>query len=83
MKGRIEASAGEIEIQDSVPPTSPNYRIMGHSSEITSVCYNQTGTTLITAGGDGVVKIWEPRSGNEKCQLRGLKGAALCCAISP
>lgn len=83
MKGRIDASAGDIVIQDSVPPTNPNYRVMGHSSEITSVCYNQQGTALVTAGGDGVVKIWEPRSGNEKSQLRGLKGAALCCAVSP
>ena len=66
MKGRIDKSAEDIVIQDSVPPTNPNYRVMGHSSEITSVCYNSAGTMLLTSGGDGVVKIWEPRSGNEK-----------------
>jgi WD40 repeat protein len=55
---------------------------MGHDGEITSVVYSDNGNTFLTAGGDGLVKMWDSISGNTRSVLRGMTGAALTVAIS-
>jgi len=34
-------------------------RRMGHSDSITSLSFSPDGTTLVTAGSDGTVRLWQ------------------------
>jgi WD40 repeat protein len=38
---------------------------------------------LVSAGGDGTIRLWDPNAGSVARPLRGHQGPALCVAVSP
>lgn len=54
----------------------------GHPGDIVAVVYSD-GATLVTAGTDGLAKLWDVATGNVRADLAGHKGKVVCLAVSP
>lgn len=65
-------------------PLPKNYalKLVGHSLDITACAYNDSGNCLFTAGGDTLIKVWDPSQGLERKAFRGLVHPALSVDIS-
>ena len=44
---------------------------LGHSHFVNSVCWNNDGTKLASGSTDGIVKVWDPTTGECLWTLRG------------
>jgi WD40 repeat protein len=65
-------SAGEVE-----PMTC-----RGHTGLVTSLVFSPDGKRLVSADEDGVVRLWDTRTGQEALTLRGSPGAVRSVAFS-
>jgi WD40 repeat protein/tRNA A-37 threonylcarbamoyl transferase component Bud32 len=55
----------------------------GHTGLVTSLVFSPNGKRLCSAGEDGVVKLWDSRTGQEALTLRGHPGVVRSVAFSP
>ncbi len=54
-----------------------------HQGEINSVDFSPDGKTLVTTGGELVVRLWDVATGNERLPQEGHRSYILALAISP
>lgn len=73
---------GVSPIKKQPLPKNHTFKLVGHSQDITTCVYNDSGNCLFTAGGDAVIKMWDPVQGLERKVLRGLINPALSVDIS-
>ncbi|MDT0470103.1 nSTAND1 domain-containing NTPase, partial [Streptomyces gibsoniae] len=59
-----------------------SHRLTPHA-EVWSVAFSPDGHTLASGGDDGVVRLWDPTTGNERSRLTGHRGAVRSVAFSP
>jgi RNA polymerase sigma factor (sigma-70 family) len=50
-------------------PGRPLHSLAGHKDRLTSVAYSPDGKSIATAGWDGTIRLWDPKSGNEVRRL--------------
>jgi WD40 repeat protein len=43
--------------------------LIGHPSEVFSVCYSPDGKTIASCSGDKTIKLWNPENGKEMISL--------------
>jgi WD40 repeat protein len=55
----------------------------GHTGFVTSLVFSPDGKRLGSAGEDGLVKLWDTRTGQEALTLHGHPGAVRSVAFSP
>jgi WD40 repeat protein len=55
----------------------------GHSGQILSVAFDQSGEHLASASGDGVIKLWDVKTGTETRALHGHTAAVRRVIFSP
>ncbi len=55
----------------------------GHTGTAWSVAYAPDGVTLATCGTDRIVRIWDPRTGQQQRQLTGHTGTMFSVAYAP
>ncbi len=67
---------GEVLPLDAINPK-------GHSRDVTAVAFTPDGKTLVSAGADGLAKIWDVANGSVRADLAGHQHDVLCLAISP
>ena len=67
-KGKKVAFSYEIS-KDGSPTSNFNYKLEGHSGEITSINFSRTGKRIITTSKDQTIKIWEGKTGRELLSL--------------
>jgi len=69
-------------VQKQPLPKTHTFKLVGHSQDITACAYNDSGNCLFTAGGDTLLKVWDPTQGLERKVFRGLVQPALSVDIS-
>ncbi len=72
--GTRVAAIKEPKLSDAAAPAAsyvPNKTTQGRSNAITSVCFNASGTELMTASGDRSIRIWNTRDWSQKSILNG------------
>jgi RNA polymerase sigma factor (sigma-70 family) len=85
MRGPLRADAGQVVEQpapqegrgtDSDPrpklgadPDQPMRTLSGHKERVTSVAYSSDGRCIATAGWDGTIRLWDPKTGQELHRL--------------
>jgi WD40 repeat protein len=57
--------------------------LVGHTSDVTSLAFDPTGTWVATASTDRTVRIWNPRTGKEDKRLAGHQNSVLKVSWSP
>ena len=62
---------------------APVAELAGHTSDVTSVAFDATGTWVATASSDRTVRIWDPRTGNEKGRMSRHENSVLSVSWSP
>jgi hypothetical protein len=65
-----------------VIPTERKRTIRGHRGPVTCIRYNTAGTLFASAGVDGLVKIYDARTGGNRASLRGTKDCVMNVAFS-
>jgi WD40 repeat protein len=53
-----------------------------HPGFVAALAFAPDGKTLISASGDGLVRLWDPAARKERLLLKGHKGAALALSLS-
>ena len=72
--------AGVVRAEElPLDPINPK----GHSGDVLAVAFTPDGKTLVTAGSDGLAKIWDVAAGKVRADLAGHEGKVLCVAVSP
>jgi len=66
-----DSGVGELKLPPGVKLVCT---LRGHKSWITRVAWSGDGTLLVSASGDGTVRIWNPKTGSCLKTLRGHKG---------
>ena len=66
---------------DELPPDRINPK--GHAGDVLAVGYTPDGKTLVTAGSDGLAKIWDVATRTVRADLAGHEGKVLRVAVSP
>ena len=68
-------------------PASPDSclaTLVGHTGGINSCAYSPDGTRLVTASGDGTLKVWDPNvGGRDLGTLAGHSGGVIDCCYFP
>ena len=54
----------------------------GHTGEVLAVAFSPDGKTIVTAGSDGLGKVWDVATGSVRADLAGHDGKVLCVAVS-
>jgi WD40 repeat protein len=72
------ARAGSAE---ELPPDRIDPK--GHVGAVLAVAYARDAKTLVTAGSDGHVKVWDLAADRLRADLIGHEGNILCLAVSP
>lgn len=65
-----------------VIPNERKRTIRGHRGPVNSVRYNTAGTLLASGGTDGLVKIYDARTGANRASLRGTKESVMNVVFS-
>jgi WD40 repeat protein/serine/threonine protein kinase len=62
-----------LRIWDATPldgePTPENLTLRGHAGAVTDVAFHPNGSSLVSAGMDGMVQVWNVRSGEKRDTL--------------
>jgi WD40 repeat protein len=70
-----------IALVDSVKNTTR--KLTGHTWTIYGLVFTPDGRTLISAGADGTVRIWDVETGSERATYRWHSSWVTCLAVSP
>lgn len=62
--------------------TAPR-ELVGHKNEVFAVVFSENGQLLASAGGDQLIRLWDPATGRALKELRGHHGAVHTLAFSP
>lgn len=65
-----------------VVPNDRKRTIRGHRGPVTCIRYNSAGTLFASAGTDGLVKIYDARSGGNRASLRATKESVMNLSFS-
>ena len=57
--------------------------LRGHKASVVDAAWSADGRIIVTCGIDGVGKVWDARTGRERCTLHGTLGEFSRVAISP
>jgi len=57
--------------------------LQGHTSSVQALAYTPDGATLISAGDDWTIRLWDVRGGQQQAVLREHTDAVLTIAVSP
>jgi WD40 repeat protein len=55
--------------------------LLPHGDGVPSLLFTPDGKTLISASGDGFIRLWDTATGKERQRLRGHQGAVLALAL--
>src|SRR5262245_29757195 len=59
------------------------HTLIGHRSEVRSVCWSPDGARLATGGDDGTAKVWDAAGDRERLTLKGHTRAVWSVSWSP
>ncbi|CAG9461218.1 unnamed protein product [Pedinophyceae sp. YPF-701] len=79
--GAVLLTGADLSAQDSVPAHAV-LRLNGHDGGCFGASFNSAGDRLATCGADRIVRTWEPQSGTQMSELRGLTMTALGVAYT-
>ncbi|MEU1179370.1 trypsin-like peptidase domain-containing protein [Streptomyces sp. NPDC005820] len=79
---RTDHTSEAVESLRAAAALPKHRRLTGHSSEVDAVAFSPDGTTLASAGADGTVRLWDPKSAKPLHVLRGHTGAVTAVAFS-
>ncbi len=69
---------------DGAPATpSPLHTLRGHASGVNAVTFSPDGGTLVTAGEDGAVELWDVKTGRARYTLAALPAPVTGVTFSP
>ena len=54
-----------------IKPAAPLFVLEGHAEDVKSVAFSADGQILASASTDGVLKLWDPKTGKERATLKG------------
>ncbi len=54
-----------------------------HAQGATALAFSPDGRILATAGGNGLIRLWDPDTGDQRIALTGHAGEVLCLAFAP
>lgn len=80
IEARRSAGTGEAETalrESFVHPGRSQALLVGHEGAVLDLAWSPDGATIVTAGADGTVRIWDPSGGLEIKLLTGHDGAVL------
>jgi hypothetical protein len=66
-----------------IKPPAPLFVLEGHAEDVKSVAFSADGQILASASTDGVLKLWDPKTGKERATLKGHESELTAVAFSP
>ena len=57
--------------------------LAGHDGAVTGCAFGPDGRSIVTAGHDRMLKLWDPESGRELCTFVGHSSTVNACTFSP
>jgi WD40 repeat protein len=78
-------AVGEARIGDAPPPAARSEvrRLLGHTNEVMDLVLSSDGRYLVSCDLDGIIRVWDPKSGAPIHTLRGHRGRVGVLAMSP
>jgi WD40 repeat protein len=65
-----------------VPPPGPVTELAGHAGGTLAIACSSDGTLVLTGGADGMVRLWDARTGQELFRCEGHKGPVTGVALA-
>jgi WD40 repeat protein len=75
--------AGRLAYLDLVTDRARERVLRGHTADIVAGCFSPDGRHAVTAGKDGVLRVWDVATGDEELVLRGHAGPVTAVQFSP
>jgi WD40 repeat protein/tRNA A-37 threonylcarbamoyl transferase component Bud32 len=78
-------AAASISVTTSVQQSMPNrlvWKWTGQNQGVSSLTFNAAGTLLASGGNDGVVRVWDARTGTELFALKDHQYPVTCVAFN-
>jgi WD40 repeat protein len=76
---------GEARIGEAPPSAAGSEvrRLLGHTNEVMDLVLSRDGQYLVSCDLDGIIRVWDPKSGAPLRTLRGHRGQVFALALSP